>query len=69
MSKHRTDNRDLQSVTYDPVTRDSLPQPDQIKDKSTPHEKAQHGADVRAEALPGTEPVLPEGLSESRRGL
>lgn len=68
MSKHSNDNRDLQSGTYDPINKDGLPQPDQVKDKSTPHEKAQHGADVRAEALPGTEPVLPEGLVREPKG-
>jgi hypothetical protein len=66
MSKHSNDNRDLQSGTYDPVNKDGLPQPDQVKDKSTPHEKAQHGADVRA--LPGSEPVLPEGLVREPKG-
>jgi hypothetical protein len=35
----------------------SLPQ---VDDKITPHQKAQWGADVRPEPLPGTEPVLPE---------
>ena len=55
-------NRDERSGTYDPVTREGLRQPHQVKDKTTAHEAAQTGADVRAEALPGTEPVLPEGL-------
>ena len=62
MSKFGTDNRDERSGTYDPVTSQGLPQSHQVKDKTTPHEAAQTGADVRAEAVPGTEPVLPEGL-------
>jgi hypothetical protein len=63
-----TDNRDIRSGAYDPVNENGLPQPHQVKDKSTPHQKAQWGADVRAEALPGTEPALPEGLVKDRRG-
>jgi hypothetical protein len=53
---------------YDPVSKDGMPQGQQIKDKATPHEKAQWGADVRADPLPGTEPVLPEGLIRSPEG-
>ncbi|QFI75499.1 hypothetical protein F8237_25750 [Bradyrhizobium betae] len=60
------DNRDIRSGAYDPVSKDGLPQPDQVKDKSTPHEKGQWGADVRADGLPGTEPVLPDGLRKPR---
>ena len=62
MGKHGTDTRDFRSGTYDPINKDGLPQSDQIRGKTTPHEKAQWGADVRADPLPGTEPVLPEGL-------
>ncbi len=68
MSKHHTDNRDLRSGAYDPITREGLPQPHQVRDRTTPHEAAQHGAEVRAEALPGTEPVLPEGLVRKPKG-
>lgn len=67
MSRTGSDNRDARHGAYDPVVKDGLPQPDQVKDKTTPHQAAQHGADVRAEALPGTEPVLPEGLTRPRR--
>jgi hypothetical protein len=62
MSKNGVDTRDIRSGTYDPVSRDGLPQPPQVKDKTTPRQKEQWGADVRADPLPGTEPVLPEGL-------
>jgi len=68
MSKQSTDNRDLRSGTYDPVNRDGLPQAAQVKDRTVPHEAEQVGADVRAEALPGTEPVLPEGLLRTPQG-
>jgi hypothetical protein len=66
MAKERTDTRDIRSGAYDPVSIDGLPQPDQVRDKTTPHEQQQWGADVRAEALPGTAPVLPEGLRRPR---
>ncbi|WP_315798903.1 hypothetical protein [Bradyrhizobium sp. SZCCHNRI3043] len=62
------DTRDLRSGAYDPVSKDGLPQSQQVKDKTTPHQQEQWGADVRAEPLPGTEPVLPEGLMRERRG-
>ncbi|MEH6952633.1 hypothetical protein V4R08_15150 [Nitrobacter sp. NHB1] len=68
MSEFSTDNRDERSGAYGPVSKEGLPQPDQVKDTSTPHQKAQHGADVRAEPLPGTEPVLPEGLVREPKG-
>lgn len=61
------DTRDQRSGAYDPVSRDGLPQSEQVKDKTTPHEQAQRGADVRADPLPGTEPVLPDGLTRQRR--
>ena len=61
------DTRDHRSGAYDPVSRDGLPQGEQVKDKATPHEQAQPGADVRADPLPGTEPVLPTGLTRDRR--
>ena len=62
MARYGTDTRDIRGGTYDPINKDGLPQSDQIRDKTTAHEKAQWGADVRADPLPGTEPVLPEGL-------
>jgi hypothetical protein len=67
MSKNGVDNRDIRSGTYDPVSRDGLPQPHQVRDKTTPREEEQSGADVRADPLPGTEPVLPEGLMRPRQ--
>lgn len=62
MAKHGIETRDIRSGTYDPINRDGRPRSNQVRDKATPHEKAQWGADVRADPLPGTEPVLPEGL-------
>ncbi|MGJ4951524.1 hypothetical protein [Bradyrhizobium sp. HKCCYLS20291] len=44
-----------------------LPQPQQVKDETTPRQREQWGADVRAAPLPGTAPVLPEGLMRKRR--
>ncbi|MGJ4929351.1 hypothetical protein ACQR1I_24405 [Bradyrhizobium sp. HKCCYLS2038] len=61
------DTRDLRSGAYDPVSKDGLPQPQQVKDETTPRQREQWGADVRAAPLPGTEPVLPEGLTRERR--
>src|SRR3990170_222416 len=68
MSKAGTDSRDIRHGAYDPVSKDGLPQAVQVKDKTTPHQKEQVGADVRAEPLPGTEPVLPEGLVRPPHG-
>ena len=56
------DTTDDRRGAYDPVSKEGLPQSDQVKDKTTPHQKEQWGADVRADPLPGTEPVLPERL-------
>ncbi|GLH79093.1 hypothetical protein SSBR45G_40020 [Bradyrhizobium sp. SSBR45G] len=61
------DTRDLRSGAYDPVSKAGLPQPHQVKDETTPRQREQWGADLRAEPLPGTEPVLPEGLTRERR--
>ena len=68
MTKSGADNRDVLSGPYDPVSRDGLPQPDQVKDKTTLHQAQQWGADVRADPLPGDEPVLPDGLRRPRQG-
>lgn len=68
MSKIGTDYRDHRHGAYDPINKDGLPQPPQVQERPTPHEAAQWGADVRAEPLSGTEPVLPEGLMRPGRG-
>jgi hypothetical protein len=68
MARPGIDTRDIRNGAYDPVNKDGLPQSEQVKDKATPHEKAQWGADVRADPLPGTEPVLPEGLMRRPAG-
>jgi hypothetical protein len=62
MSKDGTGNTDVRRGAYDPVSEAGLPQAAQVKDNTTPQQKEQLGADVRAEPMPGTEPVLPEGL-------
>ena len=38
MSKFSTDNRDKPNGAYDPIDKDGLPQPHQVKDRTTPHE-------------------------------
>ena len=63
-----SDYRDIRHGAYDPVSKDGLPQPYHVKDRTTAHQKDQWGADVRAEPLPGTGPVLPEGLIRPRQG-
>jgi hypothetical protein len=62
------DFRDLRSGAYDPVNDFGRPQPDQVREKVSPHEKAQGGADVRPDPLPSTEEVLPEGLRRPPQG-
>ena len=68
MSKDGGDNRDNRHGAYDPVSKDGLPQAPQVKDRTNLHQKEQWGADVRAEPLPGGEPVLPERLVRPARG-
>jgi hypothetical protein len=68
MSKDGTDNRDVRGGAYDPVSEAGLPQGPQVEDKTTPQQKEQLGADVRAEPLPGAEPVLPERLVRAPQG-
>jgi hypothetical protein len=59
-----SDFRDKRGGAYDPVTPAGNPQPPQVRDTATPHQKAQWGADVRPEPLPGPAEgyPLPEGL-------
>jgi hypothetical protein len=68
MSKYSTDNRDERHGAYDPLTKEGLPQSHQVHDKTNEHQLEQQGADVRADFIPGAEPVLPEGLVRKRRG-
>jgi hypothetical protein len=67
MSKFETDNVDIRSGAYDPLTKEGLPQPHQVKAKDSRHHKEQQGADVRGDFVPGCEPVLPEGLTRKRK--
>ena len=56
-----SDFRDIQHGVNDPV--DGLDVKRKVDDKRTPHERAQHHADVRAEASEtSAEPFLPERL-------
>jgi hypothetical protein len=66
MSKFSTDNRDKRSGAYDPIDKDGLPQPHQVKDRTTPYEAAQPGADVRADALRAQRRFFRKAWSESR---
>jgi len=66
-----SDYVDKRGGTYDAVTPSGNPQPPQVKDKRTPSQKEQWGADLRPEPLPdpdqGNYP-LPEGLRKVRMG-
>ena len=61
---------DKRGGAYDPATSIGNPQPPQVKDKQTSDQKAQWGADVRPEPLPGLDQgyPLPEGLRKERKG-
>jgi len=58
----------MPNFLHDPVDKDGMPQLHQVKDRTTPYAAAQPGADVRAGPLPGTEPVLSEGLVRKPQG-
>jgi hypothetical protein len=65
-----SDYRDNRGGAYNPVSKSGDPQPPQVRDKQSAHQKAQWGADVRPEPLPGTDQgyPLPEGLRKPRKG-
>jgi len=66
-----SDYVDKRGGAYDPVTPSGNPQAPQVKDKRTPSQNEQWGADVRTEPLPGPDPgtyPLPEGLRKERMG-
>jgi hypothetical protein len=63
-----TDGVDVRNGTYDAISPAGKRQPDQVRDKTTPGQAAQSGADLRAEPLPGTQDPIPEGLLRERRG-
>jgi hypothetical protein len=64
-----SDFTDKRGGAYDPVTKAGNPQPNQVKEKSTPRQKVQWGADVRPEPVrPEQVSPLPEGLERERRG-
>lgn len=64
------DMPDARGGAYDHVNAFGRPQPPQVKDTATAHERAQWGADVRPDPLPGPVeiPPLPEGLRKPRTG-
>ena len=56
-----TDFRDIQNGVNDPVAGADTKR--SFREEQTPHERAQHGADVRREVRPDPqEHFLPEGL-------
>lgn len=56
-----SDFRDIQHGVNDPVSGVDVKR--RIRENQTPHERAQHAADVRGLALPDpNETFLPEGL-------
>jgi hypothetical protein len=63
-----SDGVDVRNGTYDGISPAGKQQPDQVKDATTPQQAAQHGADVRAEPLPGAENPIPEGLIRAPKG-
>jgi hypothetical protein len=62
--------RDKRGGAYDPVTSARNAQRPPVRDKATPHQKAQWGADVRPEPQPGPDLTypLPEGLRKAANG-
>ena len=44
---------DKRGGAYDPINEFGKPRPPQVREAATPHQKAQWGADVRPEPLPG----------------
>jgi hypothetical protein len=66
--KATSNGNDVRSGAYDAISPAGKQQPPQVREKPTPHEAAQHGADVRSEPLPGTQDPIPEGLLRERKG-
>jgi hypothetical protein len=63
------DLRDTRNGTYDPVNSYGNPQPHQVNQPQSAHERAQPGAPVQSEPpLPSNEPPLPEGLRRTPKG-
>lgn len=63
-----SDGVDVRSGTYDSISPAGKQQSDQVKDSTTAQQAARHGADVRAEPLPGAENPIPEGLLRAPKG-
>jgi hypothetical protein len=63
--------RDEQRGTYDPVNEAGKPvRDDKVREHTTPHQRAQFGADVRGDPNvdPATDDLMPDGLRRERRG-
>jgi hypothetical protein len=67
-SEQKGKERDTRAGAYDPIDEEGWPQPDQVREKRTAQQDAQWGAEVRSEAQPGKEPVMPEGIRRERKG-
>ena len=62
MTKTGTDGRDVRRGAYDPVITNGMPQPEQVNEKTSPDQAAQHGADVRGDACPARNRSFPKAL-------
>lgn len=61
--------RDVRNGTYDAISPSGKEQPGlEVLENPTPHEGAQHGADVRRQPMPGAEDPIPEGPLRERKG-
>jgi hypothetical protein len=63
-----SDLRDKRSGAYDAINEAGRPQPDQIAEVTTPHQAAQHGADVRGEPVAQGGEMVPERLRRPPKG-
>jgi hypothetical protein len=63
------DGRDDRDGAYDPIDATERPvSPAKVRQKETPHQRAQWGADVRGEPeLPAFDEPMPEGLRRARK--
>jgi hypothetical protein len=64
-----SDYRDKRGGAYDNVNKLGNPQPPQIRDNQTAYQRAQWGADVRPDPLPGPDEgyPIPDGLRSERK--
>ena len=68
IAKPAIDTRDIRCGAYDPINKDGLPRSEQIRDKATPHAKAQWDADSGLSLCRERNPCCPRVWSGRRRG-